>query len=257
MFRMLIRLTLLCAATWLCTPSVVAQSSTQRPTLAELQKNLALMEASTEGESEAIDRLLEQTTQQLVAYLGTHELPPAAAEELGLDLTTGPLDAASLKVYTFSYSSGGTRGTVDRPVVQWKNATGKLFAYALGEECFFDTIYKLTVPGRTQYLLLGAEKGDSQCVTYQAFVIELKGNYLLVDTPAFGKNPSLVLCNAPLSFDTSKQTLQFDFSDYLQQRGKEGRLADKQYLAQSGYHQKPGTKRLVLQFRNGHFVQQP
>lgn len=258
MQKTLIRLILLFATTWLAaTPASFAQQAKKMLTATELKKNLAIIEASTEGESEAIDHLLEQTTRQLMTYLGAHELSAAAAKNMGLDVTTGPQDAARLKVYTFSFSSGGTRGTIDRPVLQWRSASGQLFAYAPDEECLFSEIHKLATPGRTLYLLLGGEKGDSQCFAYEAYVIELKGNYLLLDKSAFGKSPSLLLCNAEMSFDASKQTLRIDFSngEALDKTIDETIIQNEHPLTQSGYRCKPGAKSLVLQFRDGSFVQ--
>jgi hypothetical protein len=51
------------------------------------------------------------------------------------------------------YSSGGTRHTLDQPVLQCQHAAGKRFAYAGHEECDFGKIYKLTSLGRKLYLL--------------------------------------------------------------------------------------------------------
>ena len=207
----LLRIFLL-ATLGLATPaaSIAQQAGKPLPTAAELKKDLAIIEASTEGESEALDQLMSKTARQLVAYLGAHDLSKAAAENLGLDLSVDSKDAAHFKVYTYSYSSGGTRGTIHRPVFQWQNAAGKLFAYRPDKECDFSEIYKLATPGRTQYLLLGAEKGDSQCLSYEAHVIELKGNYLLLDNPAFGKGPTIHLCNVEMTFDASQQALRLD-----------------------------------------------
>jgi hypothetical protein len=242
---------LLLAAAWLAIPLPgVAQAAKIVPTATELRKNLAVIEASTEGESEEIDQLLTKTTRQLVAYLGAHAVSAAAAKGLGLALTVGPADAASVRVYTFSYSSGGTRGTIHRPVVQWKNAAGQLRAYALHEECCFNEIYPLPVASRALYLLLGMEKGDSQCDASEAFVFELTNNHLLL-SPAFGKTSSLLLCNAPMTYEAGKQTLRVDFDD------NELVVDDKDRLAQSGYRRKPGTKRLRLQLSGGSFRQQP
>lgn len=250
----LIRPALLITAAGLAALTAAAQQPQPLPTVAELRKNLDTIAASTEVESED---LIAQTSRQLVRYLKAQDLSDAAAKELGLDVTTGPADAAHLKVYTFSFSSGGTRGTVDRPVLQWKNAAGKRFAYALDEECSFANIHPLAVPGRTLYLLLGEEQGDSQCVYAQAFVIELKGDYLRLDSKAFGNSSSLRLCNAAISFEASKQAFVLDLTTYLKERDKAERLEDEQYLAQKGYRRQPGMKRLTLQFRNGRFVQQP
>lgn len=261
MHNALTRLLFLVAATWFAATSAGFAQQAKLLTAAELKKNLALVRSSTVGESDESIDLLNQTGRQVVRYLRTHELSPAAAKNIGLDLTTGPQDAARLKVFTFSYSSGGTRGTIHCPVLQWKNSAGQFFAYALDEECLFSEIHALHVPGRRHYLLLGTERGDSQCLVYHAVVIELKGDYLLLNNKAFSTGPSLGLCNAEMTFDARKQTLQLDVSAYLRRLEEDGQLADEQYLtqrlAQHGYRRKAGAPRMVLHFRNGRFVKQP
>jgi|SRR6476661_1055993 len=245
------RLLVLLILFWLTTASgAIAQPPVKAPpSTAELKKNLARLEASTEEENADWNNLLVKTTRQLVAYLRTHELSATAAKNLGLDLTVGPKDAASLKVFTFSFSSGGTRGTIDRPVLQWKNAAGQLFAYAPFVECSFYEIHPLLTPGRTLYLLIGSEKGDGLCDTQQAYVIELKGNYLLLDHQALGKSPLLLLCNTQMTFDAAKQTLHVEFED------EETIIDDQLRLTKCGYHRKPGANELLLQFRGGRFWQ--
>jgi len=188
------------------------------PTAAELKKNFALLARGTEDESPAFTKLMDTAPRRLVAYLKTHELSAAGAKQLNLDLSAEAKDEAHLKVFTYYYDSGGTRGTVHRPVLQWQNAAGQRFAYAAHEECEFTSIYKLVSPGRTQYLLLGQDKGSSNCIISVAYVIELKGNYLLVNSAAFDKNArldaaitgsdSLILCNADLTFDARGQVLR-------------------------------------------------
>jgi hypothetical protein len=236
-------------ACWLAGASVAQaqQPAKAGPTAAELKKNFARIEAGTEGESEAFDNLTYATAKKLVAYLKTHEVSAAAAKNLGLGYTESD-GADHLKVFTYSYSSGGTRGTIHRPVLQWKNAAGQFFAYSTDEECEFTKIYKLASPGRTLYLLLGGDRGDGRCMNSEAYVVELKGKYLLLDNAAFGKKPSLCLCNVDLSFDASKQVLRLDLSD------NEVPEYNDDDLSQVGYRRKPGAKRLDLLFKSGRFV---
>lgn len=196
------------AAAWLAaTAGVLAQQPARpAPTAAELKKNLAAVAASTEGESDATDDLLGRIDRQVVAYLKTHEVSAAAAKSLGLGYSESP-DAAHLKVFSYSYSSGGTRGEITQTIFQWKNQTGQLFAYAAHDEGGFGEIYKLASPGRTQYLLLGDEQGSSICVRGIAWLIELKGNYLLLDNKAFDNKPALDICNVELTYQASRQAL--------------------------------------------------
>jgi hypothetical protein len=215
MNRFLLSLSLL-AIGW---PAGWAQQPRQpAPTAAELRKNFTRLAQGTEDESEAFTRLMNTTPRRLVTYLKTHELSAAEAKKLNLDLSAEYKDEAHLKVFTYYYDSGGTRGTIHRPVLQWQNAAGQRFAYAAPEECEFTKIYKLASPGRTQYLLLGQDRGSGSCIISAAYVIELKGNYLLVNKAAFDKkarlnaaidnSDSLILCNVDLAFDARKQVLR-------------------------------------------------
>jgi len=197
----------LVAAVWLATfVSFAQQGGKQVPTTSELKKNLALVAASTEGESDAQINLTDKTARQLLVYLKMHEVSAAAAKKLGLGYGESP-DAAHLKVFSYNYSSGGTRGTINKPVFQWKNQAGQLFAYAAHDEGGFGEIYKLPSPGRTQYLLLGNEQGSGICVRSFAWLVELKGNYLLLDKQAFDNKPTLDICNVELTYEARSQTL--------------------------------------------------
>ena len=189
------------------TRALAQQPAKPAPTAAELKKNFARIERGTEGESAAFDKLTATTARQLVAYLKTHEVSAAAAKNLGLDLSIDSHDAAHFKVFTYSYASGGTRGTVHRTVFQWQNQTGKLFAYSFGEEGALGELYKMPSPGRTQYLLLGNERGSGICERAIAFLVELKGDYLLLDKQAFANKPTLDICNTEFSYDARQQAL--------------------------------------------------
>ena len=141
-----------------------------------------------------------------MAYLKTHEVSAAQARSLGLYYLASP-EAGHLKVLTYAYASGGARGIIHRPVWQWKNADGHLFAYAAHEEGYFHTLYRLASPGRTHYLLLGAEQGSRMCTRGRALLLELKGNYLLLDKQAFDQEPTLDICNAEMTYDARRQAL--------------------------------------------------
>jgi hypothetical protein len=191
--------------------SFAQQTSKAVPSAAELKRNITTV--SSTGEDDG-GELVAKTARQVVAYLKNHELSAAEAQKLGLYLTVDSKDAAHLRVYSFNYHSGGTRGTVNVPVIQWKNQASTLFAYAPDIECAFNEIHKLNSPSRTLYLLLGNEQGSSICVQGIAYVIELKGNYLLLDTPAFDKSASLAFCNITMEFDDRQQVLRLDATDF-------------------------------------------
>lgn len=185
---------------WVAASPALAQAPARpAPTAAELRKNLARMAASTVGDDNEIDL-------NLVAYLKAHEVSAATAKSLGLGYLDSQ-DAAHLKAFSYTYSSGGTRGTVTNTVFQWKNPAGQLFAYASHEEGGMGEIYQLPSPGRTQYLLLGNEQGSSICVRGLAWLVELKGNYLLLDKKAFDNKPVVDICNVELTYNARRQTL--------------------------------------------------
>ncbi|TDN38131.1 hypothetical protein A8B98_25360 [Hymenobacter sp. UV11] len=233
----------------LATKATAQQAISPAPTAAELKKNFTIIEGGTEGESDDFDKLTTTTARQLVTYLKAHEVSATGAKSLGVELSAEAADAAHLKVFTYALSSGGTRGTIHKPVLQWKNAVGQLFAYAVGEECAFYEIHPLASPGRALYLLLGMEKGDGQCDVSQAYVVELKGNYLLTDNAFFGKSSSLSLCNVDMKLDASRQVLRID-----QTRNKE--ISDDELrLKDQGYRRKPKAKSLVLKLSGGRFIQ--
>jgi hypothetical protein len=206
------------------------------PTAAELKKSLARIERGTEGV--ALDRLIAATNKKLVAYLKAHDVSAAVAKSLGLDYAASP-DSARLKVFSYSYSSGGTRGTVTQPVLQWRNRAGQRFAYVAHDEGSFEEIHRLPSPGRTQYLLLGSEPGSSICVRGLAWLIELKGNYLLLDKQAIDNKPLLDICNVALTYDARRQALAV--------------AADSTFGEPDVYDDKP-FKPFTLHFAQGRFV---
>ena len=204
--------TLLYLALLACLPTVSQAQTPAKPapTAAELGDYFYRLEESTEGEGSVFDSL-DLMQRRLVTYLKAHEV---TTYNFGVDLSAESADAAHLKVFTYSYASGGTRGTIHRPVLQWRNAAGQHFAYALNEECEFTEVHKLASPGRTRYLLLGQEPGDMNTTSSEALVVELKGNYLLLDKEVFGKNSPLLLTNVELSFDERRQVLTVDLADH-------------------------------------------
>jgi hypothetical protein len=214
-----------------------AQSASRpAPTVTELKKKLV---AIGEGNEETIGELADETALRLTAFLKTHELSAAQATEIGLETPVAAGDG-HFKVYTIGYASGGTRGTVHIPVLQWKSAAGHLGAYRLHEECDFTEVHKLASPGRTLYLLLGQEEGDMNAMKSEALVVELKGNYLLLYKAAFGNYAPLVLHNVELSFNDHQQVLKLDLADH------DADEEDDKVLAQWGYHGKFPKRPLTL-----------
>ena len=213
------------------------------------------MRTISQGDETSLGDLPDKTARQLVTYLKAHELPDAEATELDLAQLESSPDAARLRVYTFGYSSGGTRGTVHVPIVQWQNAAGKRFAYKLGEECAFSEIHKLASPGRTLYLLLGQETANSYTEVSEAYVVELKGDYLLLNNGAFGQGPSLSLGDVDMQFDETKQLLYLTaVPNEPPPIPKEIYVANTAPLAQWAQKGQRAPKKVTLKFDGTRFV---
>lgn len=198
---------------------------------------------TTLGEGDDPD-LTEDVAKKVVSYLKAHRLNAAEANKLGLILAASSRD--QVRVYSFSQHSGGTRGSVTNVVLQWQNKEGQLFAYYLPVECGFDELYPLSAPGRTMYLLLGQEQGSSICMAGIAYVVELKGNYLILDNEIFnvkehGNKNELTICNVAMQFDTRRQVLSV--------------VADSTFGEPDVYSDRP-FKPYKLLFRQGRFVKQ-
>ncbi|MCA8830032.1 hypothetical protein [Hymenobacter pini] len=192
-----------------------AQPAVRRPpTASEVKKAVEHLANLPNGEGDN-GEAVGYVARKLVAYLRTHRLDDLQASRLGITLGAASDDQAQLSVYSFTHDSGGTRGTVDNVVVQWQNAAGQLFAYHVPVECAFSELYPLQAPGRKLYLLLGNEKGSGICLGYTAYVLELKGNYLILDNQVFSvkdhsnKN-ELTICNVAMTFDPARQILSLD-----------------------------------------------
>lgn len=231
-------------------PTAHAQPSSTGPSAAKLQRHIqALADYNSQKTPELdIDSVASKTARELARYLKVHELSASEAEKFGMQLSAESEDAAHLRVYTLGYTSGGTRGAVSVPVLQWRNQLGQLAAYPLPVNCTFNAIHKLADSRRTLYLLLGDERLNAPSRLNQAYVVALKGNYLLLDCAVFGPSLLLPLCNTDMEFDEARQVLHLDLTNYdpEQQGGNP--------LTECGFGQVPASKKLSLKFSNGRFV---
>ncbi|RTQ46105.1 hypothetical protein EJV47_23440 [Hymenobacter gummosus] len=226
-----------------------AQQAPADPLAAELRRQLALIQREDQDGTGA--EQLEGTTRQLVAYLKRHDVSAADARWLGLARTaTAPGDAAELRVYTFDYDTGNPHGAISHPVLQWKNRAGQRFAYSLAVHSAFFAVYPLSSSGRRLYLLLGTQKGSAGCLDYEARVVKLQGDYLLLDIPAFANAASLNLCNVPMTFDARRQELQLDLLGFerFEPDDEAARL-----LQRWGYRRALPTRQLTLRFDGRRF----
>lgn len=169
-----------------------------------------------------IDNLVFSTGNKLIEILKSQKIENP--DNLGIDCISSK--DSIISVYTFSYNSGGTRGTIHNPVIQWKKKDGSLGAYELypankkkfrGVEFSISEIYKLPSNNKKLYLLIGSEKGSSIMYNAYAIVIQIKNNYLILDYPAFLNKSSGLKFNdyleetiydiACIDFDENKKEL--------------------------------------------------
>jgi hypothetical protein len=156
-----------------------------------------------------IDSLCKVTANKVVNLMADHHYSSHYYQSLGLKLSVACKDKTAIKIYNFGYDCGGTRRVINHPIIQWKNESGKIFAYNLSSRinCNFFEIHQLKSQSRNLYLLMGTEAGDGQCYQSIVYVIEIKGDYLILNNPVFVNRPYLNLCNREFEFDTKTQVL--------------------------------------------------
>ncbi len=149
----------------------------------------------------------KRAANNLVKYLKTEDSKNLVPNEIGLleDMIRTD-DKRNIRIYNFTHDSGGTRGMITYPVIQWTNDEGKLFAYNFSKKinCLFEEIYPLD---DDFYLLIGYEKGSGACRQSMVYVIQFKEDYLLLEYPAFVDRPYLNFCNVKYTFDKKNKVL--------------------------------------------------
>ncbi len=108
-----------------------------------------------------------------------------------------------IAVYTYSYSSGGTRGDIDIPVIQWRKKDGSygVLGKIFGLEIMFYEIFKLPSSDKDLYMLIGNEKCDGRTFEAVAYVVQIEKNNLIVDYPAFlNQSPVLIYIDDVTSY---------------------------------------------------------
>ncbi len=195
------------------------QSITQK-SANQIKKNIRFASnyISTENPDYNIDSLCLLTAKKTANLMTGNNFSTAYYKSLGLSLSTESIDKQAIKIYNFGYDCGGTRRVITHPIIQWENASGKTFAYNLSTKinCEFSQIYRLKSTGRNLYLLIGVEAGDGSCYQGIAYVIEIKGDYLITDNQVFVNRPYLNLCNREYDFDVKTQLL----TSFLQHESK-------------------------------------
>ena len=135
-------------------------------------------------------------------------------EKMGLGLVAKTDDRYQIRIYHFSFHSGGTRGDISHQVIQWQGNDGKLYSEVLPPEYGFYEIYPLkTSMNCNFYLLLGGEQASSISITSTFYVLQFIENELIRDYPAFVNRPIISMKNAEISFDSKTQKLSYSFQN--------------------------------------------
>ncbi|SHG55466.1 hypothetical protein [Pedobacter caeni] len=191
--------------------SVGQHNNYQKKLTGQIKKNISFIRSYVYAEHPDynIDSLCKVTAKKVVNLMAGNNYSSIYDQSLGLKLSAERKDKTAIKIYNFGYDCGGTRRIITHPIIQWKNEYGKIFAYNLSSKinCNFVEIHQLKSQSRNLYLLIGAEAGDGSCYQGIAYVIEIRGDYLIVNHPVFVNRPYLNLCNREFDFDTKTQVL--------------------------------------------------
>lgn len=253
----------------------LAQSNNaQTKTATQIKKNISFARTYVYSEhpNYDIDSMCKVTANKVVNLMTGNNYSTVYYKNLGLRLSAECVeskDKNGLKIYSFGFDCGGTRRVITHPIIQWKNRQGKTFAYNFSSKinCDFYKIHKLKSPSRDLYLLIGTEAGDSNCYQGIVYVIEIKGNYVILNSPVFVNRPYLNLCNREYEFDPKTQVLtsmlQHETTPYPlesavdnQREYSKDKLANTQLinLIGPGYNSKPSI--FYLKFNGFKFVQE-
>ncbi|MDW7691944.1 hypothetical protein R9C00_15625 [Flammeovirgaceae bacterium SG7u.111] len=177
------------------------------------------------------DSLVEVASEQLTKVLATKVYDENDSIE-NLKITISP--DGLVRVFTFSYYSGGTRGEINNSVIQFQLSKGKYLVAPSGIEASFHQIHKLPSANKTLYLLIGEETGESRLLIGVAKTIEITPDNIHLEYPGFaGKYPTLMYfdylnpeadCFACIDYNPDSHQLELgvmDENDHL--RGWVGR----------------------------------
>jgi len=158
------------------------------------------------------DEFCQKAAENLVKYLKTDASENANPTEVGLKEPLKSDDSRKIKIYNFGYHSGGSRGWVSHPVVQWTNNLGKPAAFNLSAEInsSFTELYPLD---KDLYLLIGYERLMGACEHSVAYVVKIDNNNLVLNYPAFGTGNQLSFCDVEYDYDATSKTLSGKIDD--------------------------------------------
>lgn len=151
------------------------------------------------------DDLAENLSDRLVSAIN-NQIKYSLDTLLTLD---AELKKESLKIYSFGFDCGGTRGFITYPIVVWKDNNNKNHAFNLSKyrNCKFEQVHQLT---NNLLLLIGYESGSGAGYQSIAYVIEIKNNKLNPVYPAFVKRPFINFQSGTYTFSNKKKILKFE-----------------------------------------------
>lgn len=127
-----------------------------------------------------------------------------------LSLSAKTNDNLQVHIYNFGLNSGGSRGWITHPVIQWRDRNGLHHAYNLSKNinCRFNQIHKLRASTGNLYLLIGSEIGNSSTIQNIAYVIKIDEKSIFRNYKVFINRSYINLPNSVLSFNDKTQTLK-------------------------------------------------
>lgn len=163
-------------------PGVLQKSSASKISIQKKLQRLSDWRYDEEPDFN-VDSFSKVLNSEMLAYL-TKRPFPAADSKLKLERIT--TSDRLLTIYNYSYSSGGTAGNLYTAIVQWKKPDGKYGAALLD---VYDHFYESHILSRSKehnlYLFIGTSKGSSRIACAEALVLQLSGDRLNLNYPAF------------------------------------------------------------------------
>jgi hypothetical protein len=156
-----------------------------------------------EAEDFDVDRLSWKLSLRLTRFLKENELDAKSADSLGLEICIDEPNLRNIKLFNYGYHSGGTRGMISHPIIQWVSDAGKLCSYNFSEviNCYFGELHPLSSPNKELYLFLGQETGSGACIQNIVYCFEIRNDTLICNLPIFINRPYINLCNIVFEYD--------------------------------------------------------
>jgi len=231
----------------------------------ELNKQLEALQIKNYDRSLNTDSLCHIIGKTLVKKLTENRI--VEADNIPL-LERLESDDKQINIYTFKYYSGGSAGMNSSAVIQWTKTDGSYGAYELfpadkkgfaGVFSNFYSIQKLE-SDKDLYLLIGREGYSGSVNGGIALLVRIKGDYLILDHPAFYDESPILLfrdnhsggegfCKACIEYDEETKTLR------VKNVGEEDKIDIRPYIKFKNVFRDKELEEWVLQFDGNRFVE--